>query len=48
MHKPGARHNWRRPADPPGFGVGIAAEAECALTANVVENAPLCGMFQPR
>jgi uncharacterized secreted repeat protein (TIGR03808 family) len=31
-------------ADPPGFGVGISAEAECSVTGNVVENAPLFGM----
>ncbi|MCV0396130.1 MAG: TIGR03808 family TAT-translocated repetitive protein [Rhizobiaceae bacterium] len=32
------------PADPPGFGVGIAVEADCAVTGNVVENAPRYGM----
>jgi uncharacterized secreted repeat protein (TIGR03808 family) len=32
------------PADPPGFGVGITVEADCAVTGNVVENAPLFGM----
>lgn len=31
-------------ADPPGFGVGITVEADCAVTGNVVENAPLFGM----
>ncbi|MGE0501501.1 MAG: TIGR03808 family TAT-translocated repetitive protein [Rhizobiaceae bacterium] len=31
-------------ADAPGFGVGINAEAECALTGNVIENAPLYGL----
>ena len=30
--------------DPPGFGVGISVEADCAVTGNVVENAPLYGM----
>jgi uncharacterized secreted repeat protein (TIGR03808 family) len=29
---------------PPGFGVGIAVEADCAVTGNVVENASLYGM----
>ena len=32
------------PADAPGFGVGITAEADCAITGNVVENAPRYGM----
>ncbi|QDZ01071.1 TIGR03808 family TAT-translocated repetitive protein [Nitratireductor mangrovi] len=31
-------------ADPPGFGVGITAEADTAVTGNVVENAPLFGL----
>ncbi|RUW21955.1 TIGR03808 family TAT-translocated repetitive protein, partial [Mesorhizobium sp. M1A.F.Ca.IN.020.06.1.1] len=31
-------------ADPPGFGVGISAEAETSVCGNVVENAPLYGM----
>jgi uncharacterized secreted repeat protein (TIGR03808 family) len=31
-------------ADPPGFGVGITAEAETAITGNVIENAPRYGM----
>lgn len=31
-------------ADPPGFGVGITVEADCAATGNVIENAPLFGM----
>lgn len=30
--------------DPPGFGTGIAVEAETSVTGNVVENAPLYGM----
>ena len=30
--------------DPPGFGVGISVEADCAVTGNVVENVPLYGM----
>jgi len=30
--------------DPPGFGVGISAEAETAITGNVVEGAPLYGI----
>ena len=30
--------------DPPGFGVGISVEADCAITGNVVENAPRYGM----
>ena len=30
--------------DPPGFGVGISVEADCAVTGNVVENAPRYGM----
>jgi uncharacterized secreted repeat protein (TIGR03808 family) len=29
---------------PPGFGCGIAAEADTAITGNVIENAPLYGM----
>ncbi|MGD9915613.1 MAG: TIGR03808 family TAT-translocated repetitive protein [Rhizobiaceae bacterium] len=32
------------PADAPGFGVGITAEAECTVSGNVVENAPRYGM----
>jgi uncharacterized secreted repeat protein (TIGR03808 family) len=32
------------PADSPGFGVGITAEADTAVTGNVVENAPLFGL----
>jgi uncharacterized secreted repeat protein (TIGR03808 family) len=32
------------PADPPGFGVGITAEADCSVSGNVVENAPRYGM----
>ena len=31
-------------ADPPGFGVGITAEADCSVSGNVVENAPRYGM----
>jgi uncharacterized secreted repeat protein (TIGR03808 family) len=31
-------------ADPPGFGIGIHVEAETAVTANVIENAPLFGI----
>ncbi len=31
-------------ADSPGFGVGIHAEADTAITANVIENAPLYGI----
>ncbi|AZO24959.1 TIGR03808 family TAT-translocated repetitive protein [Mesorhizobium sp. M1E.F.Ca.ET.045.02.1.1] len=31
-------------ADPPGFGVGISAEADTTVSGNVVENAPLYGM----
>jgi len=31
-------------ADPPGFGVGITVEADCAVTGNMVENAPLHGI----
>jgi uncharacterized secreted repeat protein (TIGR03808 family) len=30
--------------DPPGFGTGIAVEADTSVTGNVVENAPLYGM----
>ncbi len=30
--------------DPPGFGVGIAAEADTAVTGNVIEGAPRFGM----
>lgn len=32
------------PADPPGFGVGITAEADTAVTGNMVENAPRYGI----
>ncbi|TPK86397.1 TIGR03808 family TAT-translocated repetitive protein [Mesorhizobium sp. B2-4-12] len=32
------------PADPPGFGVGIAVEADTVASNNVIENAPLYGM----
>ncbi|MFC3217905.1 TIGR03808 family TAT-translocated repetitive protein [Tianweitania populi] len=32
------------PGDPPGFGIGIAVEADTAVTGNVVENAPLFGI----
>lgn len=32
------------PADPPGFGVGITVEADCAVTGNMIENAPLHGI----
>ena len=31
-------------ADPPGFGVGITVEADCAVTGNMIENAPLHGI----
>ncbi|RWD89912.1 TIGR03808 family TAT-translocated repetitive protein [Mesorhizobium sp.] len=31
-------------ADPPGFGVGISAEADTTVSGNVVENAPRYGM----
>ncbi|PBC02739.1 TIGR03808 family TAT-translocated repetitive protein [Mesorhizobium sp. WSM3860] len=31
-------------AEPPGFGVGISAEADTSVSGNVVENAPLYGM----
>ena len=30
--------------EPPGFGVGISVEADCAATGNVVENVPLYGL----
>lgn len=30
--------------EPPGFGIGIAVEADTAVTGNVVENAPLYGI----
>lgn len=30
--------------DPPGFGTGIAVEADTSVTGNLVENAPLYGM----
>jgi uncharacterized secreted repeat protein (TIGR03808 family) len=33
------------PADPPGFGVGIAIEADTAATGNVVDGAPRFGML---
>jgi uncharacterized secreted repeat protein (TIGR03808 family) len=32
------------PADPPGFGVGITAEADCTVSGNVIENTPRYGM----
>ncbi len=32
------------PPDAPGFGSGISAEAETAVTGNVIENAPLYGI----
>jgi uncharacterized secreted repeat protein (TIGR03808 family) len=32
-------------AHPPGFGFGIAAEAETVVTGNVIEDAPLSGML---
>ncbi|HEV7415399.1 TIGR03808 family TAT-translocated repetitive protein [Tianweitania sediminis] len=32
------------PSDPPGFGTGIAVEADTVVTGNVVENAPLFGI----
>ena len=32
------------PGDPPGFGIGIAVEADTAVTGNVIENAPLFGI----
>jgi uncharacterized secreted repeat protein (TIGR03808 family) len=32
------------PADPPGFGTGIAVEADTAVTGNVIEGAPLYGI----
>jgi uncharacterized secreted repeat protein (TIGR03808 family) len=32
------------PADAPGFGVGISVEADCAVSGNVVEGAPLYGI----
>jgi uncharacterized secreted repeat protein (TIGR03808 family) len=32
------------PADPPGFGVGITAEADCSVSGNVIENTPRYGM----
>jgi uncharacterized secreted repeat protein (TIGR03808 family) len=32
------------PADAPGFGIGIHVEADTAVTANVIENAPLYGI----
>jgi uncharacterized secreted repeat protein (TIGR03808 family) len=31
-------------ADAPGFGVGISVEADCAVSGNVVESAPLYGI----
>jgi uncharacterized secreted repeat protein (TIGR03808 family) len=31
--------------DPPGFGIGIAVEADAAITGNVVEGAPLAGLW---
>jgi len=32
------------PADAPGFGVGISVEADCAVSGNVIEAAPLYGI----
>ncbi|MBN9074360.1 MAG: TIGR03808 family TAT-translocated repetitive protein [Rhizobiales bacterium] len=32
------------PADAPGFGVGISAEADCSITGNLIDGAPLYGM----
>jgi uncharacterized secreted repeat protein (TIGR03808 family) len=32
-------------ADPPGFGIGIAIEADVALTGNVIDGAPLFGVL---
>ena len=32
-------------ADSPGFGIGIAAEADVALTGNLIDGAPLFGMM---
>lgn len=32
-------------ADPPGFGTGIAVEADTAVTGNTVENAPVAGIW---
>lgn len=32
------------PPDPPGFGVGVNVEADCAVTGNVVEGAPRYGL----
>jgi uncharacterized secreted repeat protein (TIGR03808 family) len=32
------------PADSPGFGIGISVEADSAVTANVIEGAPLYGI----
>ena len=29
------------PADPPGFGTGIAVEADASVTGNVIDGAPL-------
>jgi uncharacterized secreted repeat protein (TIGR03808 family) len=33
------------PAQGMGFGIGIAAEADTAITGNVIENAPKCGLL---
>ncbi len=33
------------PAEGMGFGIGIAAEADTAITGNVIENAPKCGLL---
>jgi uncharacterized secreted repeat protein (TIGR03808 family) len=38
------RRSGPYPADPPGFGVGITAEADSTITGNVVEDAPLYGI----
>jgi uncharacterized secreted repeat protein (TIGR03808 family) len=32
------------PPDPPGFGAGIDVEADCSVTGNVIEGAPLHGI----
>lgn len=33
------------PADPPGFGTGIAVEADASITGNVIDGAPLSGLM---
>ncbi len=33
------------PYDTPGFGIGIAVEADAALTGNVIDGAPLAGLW---